>query len=287
MNQYYSREKIIDELYAEIAEIIEPGDLVFYITEYPHKSLRDEIRDDDWRSSIRTRLMPWFRPWFGLDRDDLDAWHVGIYCSKKKRKNHSRINLWIIHSTFKKGVHFEHLTPKQFSNNYDLKLRSRIEIVQFEGIKDDQRERIIRFAHSKVGSAFDHSYSVNVILSYMFGLPSIWRNQNQFACQQLAICSYGAAGIRFEHPYRTFPKFNIGRMLGHPFGHTNNGVNPKYPYLMDHHIYRDSRFILKAVVFQDQKTNEYRIEKENLRKWSWNEEKRDRYIERKLIASGQ
>ncbi len=282
----HSRERTIDEVYASIAEIVEPGDLIFYITEFPHKSPKDEIRDDDWRSSIKTRLLPWYRTWYGLERDDLDNWHVGIYYAKKKRKNHSRINHWIIHSTVKKGVHYEQLMPSQFSNSGHEE-RSRVEILQFKGIKAEQREQIIKFAHSKVGSKFDHLYSLHIILPYVFGIPNIWRDSNQFSCQQLAQCSYGIAGIRFQHPYRTFPLFNIGRYIRRPIGHSNGAVNPKYPYLMDHHIYDDSRFLLKAAIFQDEKTNEFKVEKEHLTKWAWNEAKRKRYIEKKLIAEGR
>ena len=39
-----------------------------------------------------------WKPWAGFDRDDSDAWHVGIYLMGKKRKHHSRKNIWNIHS---------------------------------------------------------------------------------------------------------------------------------------------------------------------------------------------
>jgi len=62
--------------------------------------------------------------------------------------------------------------------------------------------------------------------------------------------------------------------LGHPKDH----VDPRYPYLMDHHIYRDPRFVLKAAVYQDPNTDEIILQTENLKKYSWNEALREKYI---------
>ena len=73
-------------------------------------------------------------------------------------------------------------------------------------------------------------------------------------------------------------RFNIGRYLGHPLGHPKDHVDPRYPYLMDHHIYRDPRFVLKAAVYQDPNTDEIILQTENLKKYSWNEALREKYI---------
>ena len=118
------------------------------------------------------------------------------------------------------------------------------------------------------------------ILTYALGMPNVFHNQKQFSCQQLAIAAYAAAGIYFPHPYKAFPIFNIGRYLGHPLGHPKDRVDPRYPYLMDHHIYRDPRFVLKAAVYQDPNTDEIILQTENLKKYSWNEALREKYIKK-------
>jgi hypothetical protein len=92
MNGILSREKSISEIYLKIAGIVEPGDLIFFITHNPYKFLTDEISNENWRTAIRSRLMPWWRQWLGFDRDDLGDWHVGIFFMTRKRKHHRRTN---------------------------------------------------------------------------------------------------------------------------------------------------------------------------------------------------
>ena len=158
-----------------------------------------------------------------------------------------------------------------------------MELLQFKGIRIEQRDKIVDFAKSMVGSDFDQSKWRHHILPYAFGLPNKYHKQNQFSCQQLAMAAYAAAGIYFAHPYKSFPIFNIGRYLGRPLGHPKDRVDPRYPYLMDHHIYRDPRFVLKAAVYQDPATNEIILQTEYLKKYSWNEELREKYIKRKYL----
>ena len=151
-----------------------------------------------------------------------------------------------------------------------------MEILQYEDISKDQRNKIVDFISTKVGCEYDRERGKYI--TYAFGLPNIFHRQNKFSCQQLAIAAYAAAGIYFPHPYKAFPIFNIGRYLGHPLGHPKDHVDPRYPYLMDHHIYRDPRFVLKAAVYQDPTTDEIILQTENLKKYSWNESLRETYI---------
>jgi hypothetical protein len=62
-------------------------------------------------------------------------------------------------------------------------------------------------------------------------------------------------------------------------------VNPKYPYLMDHHIYRDPRFEVKAAVHQNLNTNEFHLETGNLEKYSWNQSLRNKYLSAHMLHS--
>jgi hypothetical protein len=179
--------------------------------------------------------------------------------------------------TEEKGVQSNQISPGDFTNE-SLEKRTRMEILQFEGIKNEQRKEIVDFALSKMGLAFDLSVGRNARLTYAFGLPNLRHDQSKITCQQLAIAAYAAAGIYFTHPYRSFPIFNIGRLLGHPLGHLKDRVDPRYPYLLDHHIYRDPRFVLKAVIYEDPMNGEVKLETENLVKYSWNEALRNKYL---------
>lgn len=155
--------------------------------------------------------------------------------------------------------------------------RTRMEIIQFEGIGHEQRKEIIGFPLSKIGLTFDCSVGKHSRLTYAFGLPNVFHKQNVFSCQQLVIDAYAAAGIYFPHPYKSFPIFNIGRLSGYPLGHPKDRVDAMYPYLYDHHIYRDPKFSLKAVVYQDAETGEIRLETKDLQKYSWNKALRETY----------
>ena len=129
MNDNLSREKSINKIFSMIAGvpdpetgiaqpgtgIAEPGDLVFMITHYPHKTLRSELNGKDWREAIRIRLRARWRECLGWDRDDWDDWHVAIYFGGRKRKDHKRINPYIIHAT-NKGVQINQTSPGNFTN---------------------------------------------------------------------------------------------------------------------------------------------------------------------------
>jgi hypothetical protein len=284
-----SKQSNINEIYSMIAGIVDPesgiarpgtgfaesGDLFFSITHYPYANFRDVVDGMDWKSSIWVRR----KTLLGFDRDDYDAWHVAIYTGGRKRKYHKRINLWITHSTSDKGIHAQQIIPKFFTNGGPGS-RSRVEILQFKGISGEQRKIIGDFANAKLGLSFDRAKWRHTFLTYALGLPNIGHFINQYSCQQLAIAAYEAAGIHFPHPYKSFPIFNIGRYLGHPLGHPKDRVDPRYPYLMDHHIYRDPRFVLKAAVYQDPNTDEIILQTENLKKYSWNETLREKYIKK-------
>jgi hypothetical protein len=297
MKESLSKEKIINDIFSKIAGvpdpetgvtqpetgIAQPGDLVFLITQYAYKTLKSQIKGKGWREAIKLRLRARWRVYLGFDRDDWDDWHVAIYFEGRKRKGHKRVNPYIIHATEHKGVHINQISPGDFTNE-SLEAETRMEIMQFEGIRDEQRKEIIGFSLSKLGLAFDWSVGRHARLTYAFGLPNILHKRNEFSCQQLVIDAYASAGIYFPHPYRSFPIFNIGRCLGHPLGHPGDRVDPRHPYLLDHHIYRDPRFVLKAVLYQDAKDEEVRLETKDLQRYSWNKTLKERYLTREYIV---
>jgi len=277
-----SRQRQINEILSKINGIAEPGDLLFRITHSPGRLTMDHIDKKPQGKNFRERIMRLWKPWAGLDRDDSDAWHVGIYLMGKKRKHHSRMNIWAVHSVFFKGVNVQHLTPRSFSNQ-DKDVISRVEILGCKGINEEQRGKIVRFSNSKIGSEFDSARMRHAILTYALGIPNVFHDQKKFSCQQFVIAAYAVAGIHFPHPCKAFPIFNIGRHLGHPLGHPKDRVDPRYPYLLDHHIYRDPRFVLKACVYQDPDTIGIILQTENLKKYSWNESLREKYIKMKYL----
>jgi hypothetical protein len=160
-----------------------------------------------------------------------------------------------------------------------------MEILQFKGISKEQRKQITDFASARVGSKFDYFILRHAKLTLVFGLPNFLHDQRLFACQSLAISAYSAGGIHFPHPYKSFPLCNIGRFLCHPLGHPRDRVNPNYPYLMDHHIYRDPRFEIKAAMHWNLNANEFHLETGNLEKYSWKQSLRNNYLSAHVLHS--
>ena len=296
MSQILSKEKNLTDIFSKIAGnvdstsllsqlqdgLAEPGDLFFFITHYPNRTLRSEINSFPYKKAIRIMIRSQMRRWYGYDRKDFDEWHVGIYYKGIKRKGHQRINLWMFHSHPSAGneiggVHLQHLAPGEFTAPLPNSQR-RMEILQFEGLTNEQRKEIVEFAISKIGREFDMSVGRHARLTYALGLPNILHDPNRYACQQLVIAAYAAAGVYFPHPYKSFPIFNIGRLLGHPLGHPKDHVDPRYPYLFDHHIYRDPRFKVKAILYEDPTSGERILKTENLEKYSWNPELKEKYL---------
>jgi hypothetical protein len=270
-----SKTEKIDNIYSAIANIAEQGDLVFFTTHYFYKP-EENTAIGSFRHRIRLWLWPWLKSCLGFDKNDFDDWHVAVYLMHRKRPRNRRINHWIVHSTAEKGVHMEQLSPNSFINALNDRMK-RIEILRFEGITDIHKKKITDSACSKLGLKFDKSTWGQTLLPYVFGVPNIFYRQDEFSCQQLVIAAYAAAGIYFSHPFEFFPIFNFGRFLGRPLGHPRGKVNPRFPYLMDHHIYRDPRFFIKAIIYQEPETGEIRFEKENLQKYSWDDSLRKKY----------
>ena len=296
MTYKLSQEKKINNIFSKIAGtadpttgiaipgtgLAEPGDLLFFITHHSCQPVDGHTDTKTLKGIIKLRTLPCRRQLLGFDRADFDQWHVGIYIMGRKRKKHKRMNLWIFHSHGPDsdphgGVHIQHISPR-YLNGKALEAKPRTEILTFENISQQERKKIVDYATSKIGLEFDFQVLRHAYLTFAFGFPNIFHNRNKFSCQQLVISAYAAAGIFFQHPYTSFPVFNIGRFLGHPIGHPKNKVDPRYPYLMDHHIYRDPRFFLKAALCRDPKSGEIVLQTDNLIKYSWNEDLREKYL---------
>ena len=292
--QFTSHQKKIDQILNRIAGIpdrktgiaiensgiAQPGDLFFFITHYDVDPLLQKTRSireciDNKRERIAKRFC-------GFSPEDSDNWHVAIFCWSKKRKHHNRMNLWMLHShppacSGMGGVHLRHFSPSIFFNNVPAE-RTRLEILEIQGISAEDRKQIVNYALGKQGANFDHLVRRHSLLTLIFGIPNFLYDQKSYSCQHLVVESYASSGVSFDHPFRSYPFYNIGRYLGHPLGHSKDRINLKYPYLMDHHIYRDPRFRLKASLYTDSATGELKLETENLKKYSWNLDLRKKYL---------
>jgi hypothetical protein len=303
MGQMLYKEKEINKIFAQIAGvpdpqtriaipgtgIAEPGDLLFFITHHPVKPPQDNNKPKSILGLAIKPLEPLFKKWYGFEKNDFDKWHVGIYFMGRKRKHHQRINLWMLHSQpptlrEKGGVHIQQLSSAALVKKSPAS-QTRMEILQFKGISKEQRKIITDFASSMVGCKFDDFFFRHAKLTWALGFPNLLRHQKAFSCQGLVISSYSAAGIYFPHPYKSFPLCNIGRFLGNPLGNPKDRVNPKYSYLMDHHIYRDPRFEIKVAVHHSLNTNEFHLETGNLEKYSWNKPLRNKYLSAHVLHS--
>ncbi|MBE0558674.1 MAG: hypothetical protein IH628_15720 [Proteobacteria bacterium] len=246
----------------------EPGDVLFGIIHREGRAPGERLAGiRRWIECARDRA----KSWRGIDRDD---WHVGIFLESRKRKRHSRINGWFIHSTVARGVHVQQFAPGIFSAK-EPGARTRVEILRLDGITESQQEAVSGFARSKAGCGFDLSGGKS--LTYALGLPNVLHPPGRYTCQHFVMAAYGAAGVHFPHPTESFPFFNIGRYLGRPLGHPGDRVNLRYPYLMDHHIYRDPRFVLRAAIYLDPEIRRIVLQTDNLRKYSWSPERQGRY----------
>jgi len=291
-----SNERQIRKIFAQIAGtpdlksritipgtgIVEPGDLLFFITHHSDKQSQCKNVRNTLKERVKRPLKPFIKRCFGFEKEDFDDWHLGIYFMGRKRKRHNRINLWMFHShppklKLKGGVHIQHLSSTALMSNLPAS-QTRMEILCFKGIRKEQRKIITDFASLKIGSKFDNFIRRHAMLTLAFGLPNFMHNQRLFACQSLVVSAYHAAGIYFPHPSNSFPLFNIGRYLGRPLGHPKNRVNPNYPYLMDHHIYRDPRFEVKAALSFDPKTKGIKLKTGNIETYSWSRKLRDSYL---------
>lgn len=254
-----SKSAIRRAIYKAVTAVAQPGDVCFFVTEDP----------ECYRQLSRVERM--YRKWMGFAQDDISIWHLGILSKFEKKPKSSQIRPYIIHSIEQKGVIEQHVSPEYFTSRKmtqgeDTRITV-MEVLRYEGITHEQSNRLVEFCRQQIGKPFPKSIR-GESLTYILGLPNFLTPPNEYSCHSLVYAAFDHIGIDFPHHLEAAPFFNIGKYLGHPLKHERQKVNPNYPYLRDHCIYKDHRFTSIISLTWDQCTNEILIsEKPN--KYSW------------------
>jgi hypothetical protein len=262
-----SKSSIRRAIYEAIADVAQPGDICFFITEDP--DLYHQL-------SVPERM---YRKWLGFAHDDISIWHLGLLSKFEKKSHSSQIRPYIIHSTEACGVFEQHISPEYFtSRNMHGQAeicRTIMEVLRFEEITDAQVEGLIEFCRHQLGKPFPKSIR-GESLTYILGLPNIMVRPNEFACHTLIYAAFDYIGVDFPHHLEGAPLCNLARYLGHPLGHSGKRVNPDYPYLRDHCLYMDPRFSSIISLTWEQSTDEIFVSN-HPGKFSWNPHLADIY----------
>jgi hypothetical protein len=163
----------------------------------------------------------------------------------KKQPKHKIIRPYFIRSTNKRGVYEEHLQPNIFSSEEEDQIpgsKTLLEIVRDYDISDVDSANAVTFARNAIGKPFPNTIRWEA-LTHAIGLPNIFRNPDEYACHWLVYDALASIGVYFPHNLEYAPFFNIAKLIGHPLGHPKDRVDPSRPYLRDHHLYRDPRFV--------------------------------------------
>lgn len=142
------------------------------------------------------------------------------------------------------------------------------DVLFFISLDPDQRRAIVEYCRAQVGKPFDDRGWRQDIWTYAFGLRGGRRDPVRVSCHGLAYDAYNRAGVHFAHQLRTAPALNLARLAGRPLGHPPDRVDLLFPYLRDHHLYRDARFACVLAAYQDRATKEM-VLADRPGKYSW------------------
>jgi hypothetical protein len=255
-------------LYEAIGRCARPGDVLFFITE----------SESPGRAGWLSRR---YRGWIGLDDSDHTVWHTALYAGVVKERGGSYLRPEMIHAR-QGGVIEEHIPPSYYTNSLGergVPERTRLEVVSCPSIGPEQRESIVEYCRAQVGKPFDDRGWRQDLWTYAFGLRGAGRDPGSVSCHGLVYEAYDRVGVHFPHQLRATPAFNLGKHIGHPLGHPRDRVDLSFPYLRDHHLYRDDRFVCVLAIYQDRSSHEM-IVVEDPPKYSW-----DHYLSAAYLAS--
>jgi hypothetical protein len=220
-----SERQIKRTVYAAIADVAMPGDVIFIITVGHRFSRFQKI----WRS------------WLGIDQSS--KWHTTIYTGMRKERNGSTFRPYIVHSAEQgfrhAGTIEEHITPGYYTSRGEP--FTVLEILSHRGLDSSGRQKVVAYARSRIGTPHDGRGWQRDFLTYVFGLPAV-ADREKVSCHALAYEAYDAAGVGFAHQVGTMPWFNVARWRGRPLGQPPKTVDVNTVYLRDHHLYNDPRF---------------------------------------------
>lgn len=271
----HSKSSIRRAIYEAIAGVARPSDVCFFITEDP----------DHYRRLSRWQRM--YRRWMGFARGDPSIWHLGILSKFEKKPRSSQVRPYFIHSVEERGVTEQHISPEYFTSadvTRDDACRTVMEILRYEGMTDEQSDRLLDFCRRQIGKRFPRSVR-GESLTYILGMPNILNSPDEFSCHSLVYAAFAHIGVEFPHHLEAAPFFNIAKYLGHPLKHERGKVNPRFPYLRDHCLYKDPRFKSLISLTWDRCTDEILI-RENPEKFSWNPSLAAAYLPPSVATTG-
>jgi hypothetical protein len=255
-----SKSSIRHTIYDAVGEIARLGDVCFFITEDP----------EFYRKISRYERI--YRKWMGFAKGDISIWHLGILSKFEKKPKSSQVRPYIIHSTEEEGVFEQHIFPEYFTSQNigggSAFGRTIMEIVRYDSLTVEQNEQLVDFCRQQIGKPFPKSLR-GESLTYILGLPNLFEPPEQYSCHTLVYAAFDRVGVNFPHHLEASPFFNVGKYLGRPLWHKREKVNIKYPYLRDHHLYKDPRFKSIMTLTYDQCSEEIFIQRYP-QKFSWN-----------------
>jgi hypothetical protein len=271
----HSKSSIRRAIYEAIAGVARPSDVCFFITEDP----------DHYR-----RLSRWqraYRKWMGFAPSDTSIWHLGILSKFEKKPKSSHVRPYFIHAIEERGVTEQHISPEYFTSRSVMRddaCRTVMEILRYQGMTDEQSDRLLTFCRRQIGKPFPRSIRGEG-LTYILGLPNILNAPDAFSCHSLVYAAFDHIGVDFPHHLEAAPFFNIAKYLGHPLRHERGKVNPRFPYLRDHCLYKDPRFKSLISLTWDRCTDEILI-LEKPEKFSWNPSLAAAYLPTSVATTG-
>jgi hypothetical protein len=255
-----SKRAQVRELFDAINQVALPGDLVFQIKEYHAPA------------PLRLRAKKVLRRCLGYDYLDNTIWHTSVYSDARKESAGATVRPCIWH-TGRTHVKEDHIPPAYFMNEPQehgyAGSTSRVEIGRLEGITDEQQCKIMQYCRSMIGKPFGEDGLTYTFWTYMLGLPALFSTNRKISCQAYVYFAYAYAGIDFPHHLEYAPIFNLAKKRGYPLGHPSDKVNLRFPYLEDHHLYRDDRVTILLAAYQD-KVGQALVSEPYPEKYSWN-----------------
>jgi hypothetical protein len=255
-----SKRSEVRAVFNTVNEVALPGDMVFCIKEHLAAAPR-------WFGAKKV-----FRRYEGYHGLDHTTWHTGLYSAAKKERGGATVRPFILH-TGKTDVREDHIPPAYFANDAPrpgtVDSTVRIEIGRFQGISDEQRCAIMEHGRSMMGMPFGEDGMIFTFWTYLFGLPALFSTNRKISCQAFVCMAYSSAGIDFPNHLEDAPIFNLAKRRGYPLGHPPDRVNLRFPYLEDHHLYRDDRITIVLAAYQDMESKAFVTER-SPGKYSWN-----------------
>lgn len=227
-----SKRKQRNAIYRFIGDVANPGDILFVTTPLPTPTKKfDRLK---WHLNFVSQ---------GYPQGDFREWGTLVFSHMEKE---SKGGGWvpIVYQSKEPELSRFKMPPGYFRDD------SRLEILNFTGIEQASRNKILAYLSERRGQAHDHSELRWNRITFQTGLPNFFIRRDLVNCVRTTMEAYASAGLLFSHRCEIAPWWNYARYLGYPLLHSSAGVSPRFNYLQDHHLYSDPRMQLTGAVFQ-------------------------------------